>query len=155
MNKEKEKGIKYCLRLLSVRSRSVHEIRERLTGKGYTLEYTDEILKELQNEGLLNDLKFAEEWIDARLRTSPKAVRVLKMELIQKGVFQGVIDEVFLKREDDLKDSVIAEEIARRKLESIGNGSESAVKVKLFRFLTGKGFDPEISEETIYKVCEE
>lgn len=132
----------------------MHEVRERLIGKEYTAENADEILEELKKEDILNDKKFAEEWIDTRLRTTPRSARVLRLELTQKGVSSDIIDEAFLKREDDLKDSVVAEEIARRKMKSMGNQPKSDVKVKLFRFLTGKGFDPEISEEIICRVFE-
>ena len=149
MDKDKEKGKRYCFRLISLRPRSIYEIKERLREKGYSDEMIDDIRKGLEEKNLLNDVKFTEEWIELRLRTTPRATRVIKIELEQKGVSEDIIDKVFIKKSDDLNDEKIAKGLIQNKLSSLNKESTRDKKIKLFRLLLSKGFDREIAEEVI------
>ena len=91
-DKEIKRGKAYCLRLLSLRSRSEHEIEARLKEKGYSAGTKKLILDLLKKNGLIDDLKFAGEWIDSRMRSNPKGKKALRIELVNKGISKEVID---------------------------------------------------------------
>jgi regulatory protein len=147
MGGELKKGKAYCLRLLSLRSRTEREIDTRLKGKGYTDTTRQRLLDLLRKEGLVDDFKFAEQWIDSRLRENPKGRRALRQELRNKGVREKIIERVFLEKADQLDEKRVAAGLIRKKLSKAPKpGTE---KGKLFRYLVSRGFDPEVAEEVI------
>jgi len=146
---ELKKGKKYCLRLLSLRSRSEHEIETRLKARGYPVQARKGILDSLKNDGYINDLKFAKEWIDSRIRSNPRGTRMLTGELRQKRVPEDIIKKALTDKAGELDEREIASGLIRSRLRSIKTTPEEKLKGKLFRFLLSKGFDPEISEDVI------
>lgn len=149
MEKDKEKGKKYCLRLLSLRPRTDNEIRERLKRKGYSIETVKLICADLKKASLIDDAGFAKSWIEYRLRTGPRAQAVLRDELVRKGVSEGVINDIFGKMSDELKDERIAERLVRNASGRFKKASEKDKKIKFFRMLLSRGFDETMAEEVI------
>jgi regulatory protein len=141
---ELKKGKAYCLRLLSLRQRSEREIDERLKGKGYREGVRKRLLDLLKKDGLVNDRKFAEAWIDSRLRSNPKGKRVLREELKNKGIQKEIIERVFTEKAGQLDERTIAAGLIRKKLSKPG-----IEKGKLFQYLLRRGIDPEAAEEAI------
>ena len=86
VNEELKRGKTYCLRLLSLRSRSESELEFRLKSKGYSDTSRRRILNLLKDNGLVDDFEFARQWIESRLRTNPRGKRALRQELAKKGV---------------------------------------------------------------------
>jgi regulatory protein len=148
-DEELKRGKKYCLRLLSLRSRSEYEIEARLKNHGYPAQARKGILDSLKNDGYINDLKFAKEWIDSRIRSNPRGIRMLTGELKQKGVPEDIIKKALTDKAGELDEREIASGLIRDRLRSIKTTPEEKLKGKLFRFLLSKGFDPEISEDVI------
>jgi regulatory protein len=148
---ELKKGKAYCLRLLSLRPRSEREIDVRLKGKGYSGSVRKRLLDLLRSNGLVDDLKFAENWIDSRLRTNPKGKRALREELRSKGVQKEIIEEVFSKKEAQLDEKKIAADLIKKKLSKTkpGIAKPGIEKGKLFRYLMYRGIDPGTAEEAI------
>ncbi len=50
-----------CLRLLAVRARSQHELRQALARKGYSERVCDEVLENLKGYGFVDDARFAKD----------------------------------------------------------------------------------------------
>ncbi|MGB2600275.1 MAG: regulatory protein RecX [Candidatus Omnitrophota bacterium] len=143
---ELKKGKAYCLRLLSLRQRSEYEIDERLKGKGYGERARKRLLDLLKKDGLVNDLKFAEAWIDSRLRSNPKGKRALKEELKSKGIQKEIIEQAFTEKASQLDERTMAAELIKKKLSKSKPGIE---KGKMFQYLLRRGIDPEAAEEAI------
>lgn len=75
-----------------------------LQKKGYQESLIERILAYLQAEKLIDDAKFASDWIENRQTFRPRSQRMMKMELRQKGVDDEAILEVFEAAElDDLE----------------------------------------------------
>lgn len=153
MNKSRDedlkRGKKYCLRLLSVRFRSEHEIEARLKNHGYQVQARKAILNSLKSDGHIDDLKFAKEWIDFRIRLNPRGIRMLVDELNKKGIPEGIIKKVLTDKAGELDERAIATGLIRDRLRSTKIKPDIKLRGKLFRFLLGKGFDPEMSEDVI------
>ena len=143
---ELKKGKAYCLRLLSLRPRSEREISTRLKGKGYGDEARKRLLDLLKRDGLVDDLKFAKNWIDSRLRANPKGKRALRQELKEKGVQKDIIEKVFSEKAPQLDEKRIAAGLIKKKL---SKEKPDIDKGRLFQYLLRRGIDPEAAEEAI------
>jgi len=89
------------LRFLEARSRSVEEVRRRLTDAGYRPELVTATLERLTVIGLLDDELFARGWIESRDRARPRGEAALRRELSLRGVGREVIGEALAERRDE------------------------------------------------------
>jgi SOS response regulatory protein OraA/RecX len=87
-------------RLLESRSRTVHEVRSRLTDAGYRADLVDATVERLQALGYLDDEEFARAWVASRDRAHPRGERALRAELGRKGVDRETVDAVLAERAD-------------------------------------------------------
>ncbi len=81
-------------RFLEARSRSVAEVRRRLTGAGYRAELVDGAIDRMTELGMLDDELFARSWVESRDRARPRGERAIREELRQKGIERETIDAV-------------------------------------------------------------
>ncbi len=77
---------------LSYRPRSQHEVVRYLRGKKCDSSIIDEAISRLQEQKLVDDAKFARDWIENRQLTSPRSKLRLKVELREKGLAPETID---------------------------------------------------------------
>ncbi len=101
---------KKAIRLLTVRDRTVHELRTRLTSD-YDEAVVDEVLEYLQEMDFVNDERFARNYVEQRNRLRPTGNLGLRRELYAKGISQEIVELVMNSPEEEL-------ELARRLLES-------------------------------------
>ena len=73
-------------RFLETRSRSVAEVRRRLTSAGYRPELVDGAIARLLDLGVLDDEAFARAWVESRDRARPRGERAIRDELRLKGI---------------------------------------------------------------------
>jgi regulatory protein len=103
-------------RFLEVRSRSIAEVRRRLTTAGYRPDLVDGAIARMTELGMLDDAAFAQAWVESRDRSRPRGERAIRVELGQKGIDRLVIDEVLARRRsgtlaDALSDRLIDPDI--------------------------------------------
>lgn len=104
-----------CVRLLAARERSRHELAERLARREFTAPVIDEVLGRLDRAGLVDDRRFAEQWVASRHRDSGRARAVLARELRDKGVAAEIAEEA-LAQIDGEDEQVRAGELIRPRL---------------------------------------
>ena len=80
------------LNYLSYRPRSVDEITRYLIGKGMTQEVIDQVQARLRRAGLVDDVQFAEFWVQSRESFRPRGRWALGRELRAKGVAPEVVE---------------------------------------------------------------
>ncbi len=80
------------LKLLSYRSQSIFEVRQKLKTR-FEPETITQTITRLKKEGWLDDQKFAEHWVKERSQTRLRSIVHLKAELIQKGIAENIIRE--------------------------------------------------------------
>lgn len=94
-----------ALEWVLMRPRSERETRDYLYKKIYDKKlnknYINEIINRLQSKNYLDDLKFAEWYVENRFVKKGISKKRLKMELLRKGVSMGIIDEVLDLRNDE------------------------------------------------------
>lgn len=146
--------------LLNIRYRSEKEIRDYLKNLSFKrkLKEKDELsevvvealIEKLKKRDLINDLRFAKEWVEARRKSKKKGINALKSELFQKGIDREIISEV-LNAENSEKDGEekLAYEALERKLRIWKNLPEMEFKTKALRFLMGKGFNYDLAKQVV------
>ena len=136
-----------ALRYLSYRPRTEAEVQSRLRRR-YSLPLVNEVLQELKRQGLLNDAKFATQWVASRISHKPRSSWVLKRELRAKGV-DGELAEQAAQAVDD------EESAYRAGLKHAGK--QEAADFDTFRrrlggYLKRRGFSDSVSRRTISRI---
>ncbi len=159
-----EKFYKASIRFLSFRPRSEKEMRDYLTKKfriqnselRIKNEIIERIIASLKRDKFINDEEFVRMWVKQRTLLKPKAWRVIKYELKQKGITDEIID--FVMTNDQLSmtknlDTESARKLAEKKLRTIHDKDDKRkVYEKLGRYLASKGFDWDTVKEAIDQV---
>lgn len=133
----KSKSYNFAIRYLALRPRSSHEVNEYLVyRKGFTREEAEYTIRRLTNEKYINDQDFAEMWVRNRMLLSPKSERVLRLELVKKGIDKQIIDNVLVSlTEQDMLDSII--DVINKKLRQ----QKFRDKQKLTESLSRQGYN--------------
>jgi len=85
-------------RFLEARSRSIDEVRRRLTTAGYRPELVDGAIDRLTDLGVLDDETFARAWVESRDRARPRGERAIRDELRRKGIARDLSDAILAER---------------------------------------------------------
>jgi len=151
-------------RFLETRSRSVAEVRRRLTGAGYRQSLVEDALARLVELGFLDDEAFARAWVESRDRARPRGEHALRRELAQKGVERAVVDAVLAERrgEDEEEpaghhaggaaapdpDRAAAERLLQRRRDVLMRQPDPRVRArKAYALLARSGFAPDVCHE--------
>lgn len=86
------KAYQAVLRLLSMRPRSIAEVRTYLERKQVTAATADIVVERLVELDLLDDVAFARLWVENRQAFRPRGAHVLRHELHRKGITRAIID---------------------------------------------------------------
>ncbi|HMO54250.1 MAG TPA: regulatory protein RecX [Tepidiformaceae bacterium] len=130
-----------ALRLLSARPRSEKEMQTRLAMRGYPPEAIEAEVVRLRTAGLLDDSKFAAAWVEDRRRLAPRGRRMLRYELLGRGIDPEAVEQVTA----DFDDRAVALELARQKARRAPRDTYEAFVAKVGGFLKRRGFDYEVS----------
>jgi regulatory protein len=104
----------------------------------------EKVMAELRDLRLLDDLLYAKDYVQGRIRSEkPVSKRKLAEFLYKKGVSREIIDQVTVEYSDELEYSA-AEKLADKKLRSIKDTDPFVIKRKLTGYLLSKGFSPQI-----------
>lgn len=128
-----------ALRLLSVRPRSVEELRGRLKLKKYPADRIDEVLELLKKQGLLDDEKFAKLFASSSVHSRPMGRRRLAMEMKKKGLSARTIEGAMTEFKDYDEKAAAKELVANRFRRTTGMTPQKK-KARFFGFLKRRGF---------------
>jgi len=144
-------------RFLEVRSRSVAEVRRRLTGAGYQPELVEGAITRMLDLGLLDDESFARAWVESRDRSRPRGERAIRQELGLKGVDRATVDLVLAERREAVAgfpaedgvvasaDRVAAEHLLARHARSLARVTDPRQRRgRAYALLARNGFDPDV-----------
>ena len=148
-------------RFLETRSRSVAEVRRRLTTAGYRAELVDGAIGRLTDLGMLDDETFARAWLESRDRARPRGERALREELRLKGIDRALIDRVLEARRttDDAAaapDRTAAERLIEKHARTLDRIADPRRRrERAYALLARNGFDPETCREVAAGVARE
>ena len=131
-----EIGYQQAMRLIAHRPRSEHELSTRLRKRGLEGAELRAVLDQLKDTGQLDDLAFAQAWIENRMAFRPRGARALRAELRQKGVDNETI-EAALEGFDEL---AAAEAASIKGARRYASQDKPTFRRRLMAFLSRRGF---------------
>jgi regulatory protein len=126
-----------ALGLIRRRPRAERELRRRFEQNRLPVAIQDAVIDRLRRSGLIDDRGFAEAWVENRSAFRPRAARMLRFELRQKGV-PGAAIEAALEGYDE---EGAATEAARKASRRFSHLSEVDYRRRLTQYLARRGFD--------------
>jgi regulatory protein len=148
-----EVALAAALRFIEVRSRSVEEVRRRLTRAGYPSALVDGAVRRLSELGVLDDEAFARSWLESRDRARPRGEAVLRRELLAKGIDRTLVDELLAERGEGSGrdvDLAAAERLLASRARSLERAADPRVRrQRAYALLARNGFDPETCSQAV------
>ena len=142
---------KHALEMLSEEIYSKTQMSRYLEKEGYSDATIKTIVTELIQSGHIRDRKFAEKWVQRRLKSNPRGGKLLKMELIEKGVdrktAEQVVKEVNANDEEELALQIAEKQ--RKKYERLPN---HVAQRRLHGYLARRGYDSDLILKIIHQV---
>ena len=146
----KNLALKFAIKLLTLRRRSVFEIKTRLQKKGYESDIIEQVIKELNSFKYLDDEAFAESYINDRMNFRPCGRFIIKKELKERGVEENIIErkiEELISVEQEIES---AGKLAMQKSKSIsGKIEKNKVIQKVKAYLQSKGFSFDVINQAV------
>ena len=133
---ERQQTHEAALRLLAYRPRSEAELRSRLARRGLPLAVVQETMERLREQGLLDDDAFARYWVDARQQSSPRGRRLLRRELLAKGIAVETARQAVAA----VANEETAHRAAEKKARSLHDLDYATFRRRLGQFLLRRGF---------------
>ena len=138
-----------ALKLLSIRPRSVEELRGRLKLKKYAAGEIEEVLAMLQRQGLLDDEKFAKFFANSRVYSRPAGKKQLAFELGRQGLSSELVSKT-LENLKDYNEKETAGNLVRLRFQKMKGLTRQKKQARIYSFLKRRGFET----DTIFAVME-
>ncbi len=135
---EEEKNYFLALKYISIKMRSIKEIKNFLSKKNVSNNVIQNIVKRLIKEGYLNDALFVKAFINDQINLTLNGPIKIKNELLKHDINKDVIDEEISKIDNNL----IKEKLNKllKKQLKIKKGSYNSVKNKLINHFINLGY---------------
>ncbi len=140
---------KYALKLISYKSRSEKELKDRLKRKGICESVVSSTLEYLKELGLVNDFYLAQVLKEEALTRKLLSQNGAKKFVLNRGIPKDIVDIIF--DTDEQIDTDNARKIVDKKLKILKSQPPHIIKRRLYHLLLRKGY----SYETIMKVLKE
>src|SRR3989338_9660740 len=151
---EFEKFYNKALKFLSYRPRSEKEIRDYLEIKTQKSKLKNDdkiiesIIRRLKENNFINDEEFIKWWFEQRTTFKPRSLKLIKIELRQKGIDAELIDSVIQNSEFRIQNDLeLAKKLIEKRLPRYKNLPREEKFQKIARFLSSKGFSYDIIKE--------
>jgi regulatory protein len=136
---ELAKARKKAMDLLAGREHGHAELLRKLEKAGFDPEVAADVVKRLQNDGLQNDRRYLENFVQSRINQGKGPVRI-RAELAGRGVSASLVDEVLGDAAADWY--AMARAVRERKF-GPQQARNYAEKARQMRFLQYRGFEPD------------
>ncbi len=142
-------------RLIDYRMRTRRELAAKLKSRGRTEDVIEEVLNRLERVGLIDDERFARQWIDERLRKRPVGLTLLRRELRQKGIDPEIIEAALEESASSEEESDRAYEALRRQAHRYTRLDRDAAHRRMVSFLGRRGFGQGVIYQVVHRVLDE
>ncbi len=115
------------------------ELQAKLISKGFARDTAAAAVEKLAAEGLQDDRRFVDNFVQARINQGKGPVRI-RLDLNQRGINETLVEEVLAERGVDWVS--LAREVRQRKFGS-GLPRDFREKARQMRFLQYRGFEAE------------
>jgi regulatory protein len=152
---EYHKAKERAYRLLSGRDHGAEELQRKLVKKGFPPQICAGVVEELQKKDLLNDLEYARKFAHDKHHLRHWGARKIEAALYNKGVAESVVKKAVRNLHENINPGDVCLEIAlKRRKHFLREGDLNKRKQKIFRYLAGKGYAPDIILKSIPTILE-
>lgn len=141
-----------AIKFLSLKLRCSREIDQKLSSLGYTGDIVESVLDELNSLGYINDSMYVQKYIFDRSKLKPKSKKMLKLELLHKGISEEIIDGII--NDYVMDEEVTVENLIRKKFGKY-DFEDPAVLKRIYSFLHHRGYAFELISEVLYSMRKE
>lgn len=138
---ERTRAKEKALRLLSYRSRSVEELKKRLRERNFSERTVDRVIQDFLRVGLLDDKKFASSYVHSRMTQRPIGKRLLKRELLDKGIAHELAEEAVEEVYGVRSELEVATDLIQSRIRHYKGEEKKKAQKKLSDFLLRRGFN--------------
>lgn len=138
-----------AVKYVSLKLRSEKEVRIKLENERYHNETIDNVIEELKALGYINDKLYIQKYIYDRSKLKPKSKKMLKFELISKGLPEEDIDEALSDWKID--EFLVARGLVRKKFGKYDLKDEKIIK-KVYSFLYHRGFSFKMANDILNEI---
>jgi regulatory protein len=146
---DQEIAYQKAIRLIGYRMRSESEIQRYLRDQGISPEIIDEVSERLKKNGLVDDMSFAQMWVENRIEFRPRSHRMLSIEMQQKGIPQEIISQIIAEIPPN---ETLAYEAAQKQVRKYQQLEWGDFRRKLTSFLARRGFSYGTIKPTVNQV---
>ncbi|HZM15922.1 MAG TPA: regulatory protein RecX [Candidatus Krumholzibacteria bacterium] len=137
------------LRWLRGRPRTERDVRRYLETRGFVAEVGESVVAELRKQGLVDDARFAQWFVEAQLSRRPVALAVLEAALAAQGVPEPEAEVALAAWRGRSDEKELALAAARQRLPACRGLPPAKAAARLGRYLAARGF----GLETVGEVC--
>jgi regulatory protein len=143
-----------ALRKLTARAHTRYELDQALQAKNVPQNVTDSVLDRLQEIGLLDDARFAGDWVTSRQQRRHLSRRALRRELEARGVERSEIDRALASVDRDAE-LTSAREIVEHRRKAMSGLARDVQYRRLAGMLGRRGFDAALITRVLMDVLGE
>ncbi|NMA33497.1 MAG: regulatory protein RecX [Clostridiaceae bacterium] len=135
-----------AVRYLTLRIRTEKEVRDKLKSEGFDRECISRVIDELKAIGYINNQLYAQKYVFDRSKLKPMSKKMMKLQLLSKGISEETADEVL--SDWKAEDSDVARSLVKRKFGKYDLGDEKILR-KAYMFLAHRGFTGDTIREVL------
>jgi len=132
-------------KLIAHRPRSEAEVRGRMERQGTAPHLVNKVIEKLTTVGLINDVEFAQLWIENREAFRPRSRQMLRYELRQKGLDERVIDQAL----EQFDEEESAHRLALQQGQRLSRLDWPTFRQKLTGYLARRGYPYEMARSAV------
>ncbi len=122
---------------LAMKLRTSCEVSQKLWDMGYEEATIEKVIDNLKEINYIDDFNYACKYISEKSKLKPKSVKLLSMELSQKGIKEDIISSALEGFE--LDEEEVALQLLRKRYSKYTSFDEKEIE-KMKTFLMGRGF---------------
>lgn len=138
-----------AMNFLSFKPRTEREVNIKLKEKEFSDEVINKVITFLKKYNYINDRKYCEMYISDGMRLKKKGKYLLKFELIQRGIDEKIISEVF--DEIEVNEVELAKTLIKKKY-NLQDEITDKEKQKIYGMLARKGYSYSDIKQALYEV---
>ena len=130
-------------------------MRGRLKLKRYDELTIEAVIESLKKVDQIDDVKFANFWVESRMHTNPVGDVILRRELKEKGVPEPIIEAALQEKSRNYDEYTVAFNMAGERFKRLVKLDRRKALKRLYDYLLRRGFGYDIVEKVIDAVMDE
>lgn len=140
-------------RLLAFRDRSETELRQRLHRQGFVAPVIEAAVEDARHRGLVDDARFASEWVRQRSELRPRSRSLVSWELRSKGLDAEAAQDALEEWSPD-QEMAAAKAVAQKRLDRSTDPDPAAARRKVVALLRRRGFAWDVIRQALAESAE-